>query len=216
MNANLPIGDFAWLYDGQVLDYIVERKKADDLLSSILDGRYKEQKFRLRHSGFTNIFYLFEGHLKGANTLSERSVQTALLKTRVKDEFKVVSVKTISESVRFLSFLTASIEKRLQTEGKMATIGSFEAFVQNSAKGSNVTVRQIFGLSLKTIPGVGKNAVGEVLRYFGSFRELHRQLRQLGCSSEREEFLRELLRGSGVPRQLPKVLVDILFDCPKN
>jgi ERCC4-type nuclease len=23
MNANLPIGDFAWLYNGQILDYIV-------------------------------------------------------------------------------------------------------------------------------------------------------------------------------------------------
>mgnify|MGYP000916776615 CR=1 FL=1 len=126
MTANLPIGDFAWLYDGQILDYIVERKKADDLLSSILDGRYKEQKFRLKNSGFSNIFYLFEGHLKGANALSERSVQAALLKTRIKDEFKVISVATISESVRFLSFLTESIQARLRTEGEVTAIGTFE------------------------------------------------------------------------------------------
>jgi crossover junction endonuclease MUS81 len=58
-SANLPLGDFVWLYDGKVLDYIVERKKADDLVSSIFDGRYKEQKYRLRGSGFTNIYYLF-------------------------------------------------------------------------------------------------------------------------------------------------------------
>ena len=125
MTANLPIGDFAWLYDGQVLDYIIERKKADDLLSSIIDGRYKEQKYRLKSSGFSNIFYLFEGHLKGANALSERSVQAALLKTRIKDGFKVVSVATISESVRFLNFLTESIERRLQSEGAIAAIGTF-------------------------------------------------------------------------------------------
>jgi len=29
------------MYDGQILDYVVERKKADDLASSIHDGRYK-------------------------------------------------------------------------------------------------------------------------------------------------------------------------------
>ena len=170
MTANLPIGDFAWLYDGQVLDYIIERKKADDLLSSIIDGRYKEQKYRLKSSGFSNIFYLFEGHLKGANALSERSVQAALLKTRIKDGFKVVSVATISESVRFLNFLTESIERRLQSEGAIAAMGTFEEFLQASSKGSRITVKQIFGLSLKTIPGVGKNSVGEVLKYFSSFR----------------------------------------------
>lgn len=39
--TNLPIGDFMWEYQGQILDYVVERKKADDLISSIFDGRYK-------------------------------------------------------------------------------------------------------------------------------------------------------------------------------
>lgn len=36
-----------WVYDNKVLDYIIERKKADDLAASILDGRYKDQKYRL-------------------------------------------------------------------------------------------------------------------------------------------------------------------------
>ncbi len=29
-----------------VLDYVVERKRVDDLCQSIIDGRYKEQKVR--------------------------------------------------------------------------------------------------------------------------------------------------------------------------
>lgn len=49
-------------------------------------------------------------------------------------------------------------------------MGTLGTFVQNSSKSSNITVKQIFGMSLKTIPGVGKNSVGEVLKYFGSFR----------------------------------------------
>lgn len=48
-----------WRYNGQILDYVVERKKADDLISSMHDGRYKEQKFRLKNSGFKTIYYLF-------------------------------------------------------------------------------------------------------------------------------------------------------------
>jgi crossover junction endonuclease MUS81 len=95
-----------WLYGDQVLDYVVERKKADDLVSSIFDGRYKDQKYRLRNSGFGNVYYLYEGHLTGQNAKSEREAASALLRTRVKDEFRVVRVKSITESVKFLSFLT--------------------------------------------------------------------------------------------------------------
>lgn len=44
-----------------ILDFIVERKTADDLAASIMDGRYDEQKFRLKHCGLNNVIYLIEG-----------------------------------------------------------------------------------------------------------------------------------------------------------
>ncbi len=31
-----------------ILDYVVERKRLDDLSKSIIDGRYNEQKVKLR------------------------------------------------------------------------------------------------------------------------------------------------------------------------
>lgn len=49
----LPVGDGIWIarhkYDGSeyVLDFIVERKKVDDLRLSIRDNRYRDQKLRL-------------------------------------------------------------------------------------------------------------------------------------------------------------------------
>lgn len=49
----LPIGDGIWiarhkhLSNEYVLDFIVERKKVDDLRSSIRDNRYRDQKLRL-------------------------------------------------------------------------------------------------------------------------------------------------------------------------
>lgn len=50
----LPVGDALWiarhkvLRHEYVLDFIVERKRVDDLWSSIKDNRYKEQKLRLQ------------------------------------------------------------------------------------------------------------------------------------------------------------------------
>lgn len=65
----LTIGDFAFCYNGEVLDYVIERKKADDLSSSIIDGRYKEQKYRLKNCGASNILYFYEGHPTEASVL---------------------------------------------------------------------------------------------------------------------------------------------------
>jgi crossover junction endonuclease MUS81 len=86
---SLPLGDFLWVlrvyksttlpdqneakgkkkkkaveqaaFTDYVLDFIVERKTADDLAASIMDGRYEEQKFRLKCCGINNVIYLVEG-----------------------------------------------------------------------------------------------------------------------------------------------------------
>lgn len=49
----LPVGDALWIARHKqlkyeyVLDFIVERKRVDDLWHSIKDNRYKQQKLRL-------------------------------------------------------------------------------------------------------------------------------------------------------------------------
>jgi crossover junction endonuclease MUS81 len=49
--VKLNIGDFTWIardkgsiHDDVILNFIVERKRMDDLCQSIKDKRYKEQK----------------------------------------------------------------------------------------------------------------------------------------------------------------------------
>ena len=60
---NLPIGDFV-IYDTEGnLVYIFERKTHSDLSSSIIDGRFREQKTRLLQSvnnDFSKIVYIIE------------------------------------------------------------------------------------------------------------------------------------------------------------
>lgn len=68
----LTIGDFAFLYGGKVLDFVIERKKADDLSASIIDGRYKDQKYRLKNCGAANIIYLYEGVPSASCTLKQK------------------------------------------------------------------------------------------------------------------------------------------------
>jgi ERCC4-type nuclease len=52
-SEQLEIGDIQIIFDDKL--YVYERKTVSDLLSSINDGRYKEQKIRLLNSHATNI-----------------------------------------------------------------------------------------------------------------------------------------------------------------
>ncbi|XP_073360887.1 crossover junction endonuclease MUS81 [Aegilops tauschii subsp. strangulata] len=78
---HLPVGDALWiarhkeLDTDYVLDFIVERKNVEDLLGSIKDNRYKDQKLRLKKCGLRKLIYLVEGDV---NTVDgSESVKTA-------------------------------------------------------------------------------------------------------------------------------------------
>ncbi|WFD43396.1 Crossover junction endonuclease mus81 [Malassezia psittaci] len=73
-----------------VLDAVVERKRLDDLTSSLFDGRWHEQKQRLRCSGIGRIFYLIED-VDVANLVQRHGdqIQTALSSTQIIDGFHV-------------------------------------------------------------------------------------------------------------------------------
>lgn len=52
----------------------------------------------------------------------------------------------------------------------MISLGTLEDVINSNGKASQLTIENIFGLSLKTIPGIGKVAVNEVLKHFKCFR----------------------------------------------
>lgn len=88
----------------------------DDLGASIKDGRFHEQKFRLRKCGLSNVLYLVE-HF-GSNKhigLPLPYLMQALANTRVQDGFKIHFTDSLTNSARFLAMMT----KRLTLEFKV-------------------------------------------------------------------------------------------------
>jgi ERCC4-type nuclease len=77
----LPIGDVI-ISDDSVDKIIIERKSVNDLLSSIKDGRYEEQSYRLNGLNHHNhnIVYLIEGDVNKINRFkSDSSVEKLTL-----------------------------------------------------------------------------------------------------------------------------------------
>jgi crossover junction endonuclease MUS81 len=114
------VGDFLWIArDDQnnelVLPYIVERKRMDDLGSSIRDGRFHEQKFRLKLCGVKNVIYLIESYGKNQNVgLPMPTLNQAATNTLVQSSFQVKYTENLAHTVMYLSVMTTFMKKLFQ------------------------------------------------------------------------------------------------------
>ncbi|KAJ8667433.1 hypothetical protein QAD02_009096 [Eretmocerus hayati] len=120
---SLKVGDFTWIARCRftnkelILPYIIERKRTDDLASSIMDGRYNEQKFRLRKSGLSNVIYLIENYGRTYHgALPITSLMQAAVNSTVQDDFVVKFTRDHRDSMKYLSILTSMLIKKYQNK----------------------------------------------------------------------------------------------------
>jgi crossover junction endonuclease MUS81 len=118
---NLPLGDII-LSQNEDDKVIIERKSINDLLSSIKDGRYEEQSYRLNGlEGFPNhnIIYLIEGDVNKINNMkNERmTAYSAMFSLNYYKGFSVFRTFTIEETALFICNTAAKI---LKTTNKSA------------------------------------------------------------------------------------------------
>ncbi|CAM9433853.1 unnamed protein product [Pylaiella littoralis] len=106
----LPLGDMLWIARRKddptsevLLGYIVERKTVSDLASSIIDGRYDEQKRRLKLSGLRRPIYLVEGNINHQGILAPSTLRTALASSQTCGSLAVVQCDSLRDSVDFLA-----------------------------------------------------------------------------------------------------------------
>ncbi|KAJ5333620.1 uncharacterized protein N7506_007403 [Penicillium brevicompactum] len=109
--------------DEVMLDWIVERKRLDDLVGSIKDGRFHEQKFRLRRSGIKNVIYLIEefavthaDSTSGSAAQYQEMVASAIASTQVLNEYFIKKTKHLDESIRYLARMTLLLRRMYGVE----------------------------------------------------------------------------------------------------
>ncbi|KAJ7307117.1 hypothetical protein JRQ81_009098 [Phrynocephalus forsythii] len=198
----LHVGDFLWVARERtlpvagaqqpatarelVLDYVVERKRMPDLCSSIIDGRFREQKFRLRQCGISHPIYLVEDSGSGQHlSLPEKTLQQAVVNTQVVDGFSVKRTHDIQESAAYLTLMTRHLarlygdrtllsctKEELERERPVQSIhGScrlltFAEFNEGAVKNKAQTVREVFARQLMQISGIsGEKAIGILEKY---------------------------------------------------
>lgn len=127
-----------------MLDWIVERKRLDDLIASIKDGRFHEQKFRLRRSGVKNVIYLIEEftviHEGNAATATKYNdmVASAVAQTQVVNGYFVKRTKNLDDTIRYLARMTFLLRNMYNANSPSPSSPPSQAQHQSSATPSHM------------------------------------------------------------------------------
>lgn len=213
----LPIGDMCWVWRGaDGLDvfagWVIERKTANDLGSSIVDGRYEEQKARLlRVSDVHGAMYLIETHEplfgvvaetsadhkgkhKGAGRgfgerllnrkLPMSTLSTAAVSTQLITGFHVVHTESAMQTVKFL----AQMHEELQRMGPQGACMPYRNFVEQSRKTDPHRASEVFGRMLRAIPNCGPEATEALLSLAPNLHDFAQLLRTEGTAGILQRF----------------------------
>ena len=104
--AALPVGDVACRYDdGRA--WAAERKTADDLAKSIIDGRWADQTSRLLRADFSNVFWIVEGDLS-STSLPHETLLAACVNAELRSGSHVVRTACVEETAMVIQLLRKS------------------------------------------------------------------------------------------------------------
>ncbi|KAK4205254.1 ERCC4 domain-containing protein [Triangularia verruculosa] len=198
--------------DEVVLDWIVERKRLDDLIGSIKDGRFHEQKFRLRRSGIKNVIYLVEEISMDQSRLqrSEEMVQSAIASIQVVNGYFLKKTQKIDDTIRYLVSMTQMLQKMHEGKplhvvptnvltannylplmkdlrDKKPEVGhhiSYPAFSSLCSKSGMMTLRDLFLKMLMVTKGVTGEKAMEIQKVWKTPREFIEAYEQCGSGAE--------------------------------
>lgn len=198
----LDIGDIIIRDDDNKELLIIERKSIKDLMSSIKDGRYKEQSLRLNSSDLHNhnIIYLIEGITSGYGYIDDprvnvNTIYSCMCSLMLYKGFSIIKSNNKIESsniiLKFadninknkndfyynLSTTTVDSNLKMNTELYSSTI--------KKVKADNINNENIGEIMLSQIPKISANIAHEIMLKYKSIKNL------LQCYTENNNLLEE-------------------------
>lgn len=184
--SNLALGDIILLNEACEEKVIFERKSLYDLASSIKDGRYAEQSFRLSECSHHNhnIVYIIEGDLERYNPskghMDKKTLYSALIALNYFKGFSVIRTKNINETSELIINFADKLGKEptkssYYDENKTEKEVNY-CEVMKKQKKNNITTENIGEIMLSTIPGVSNKSAISIMKQFKSIRNLLTEL----------------------------------------
>jgi len=182
IREQLDIGDIhiSFSYNNNNYLYIYERKTNIDLISSIKDGRYKEQKSRLLVSGATSINYIIEGDtitsIKNKN--NQKITTSAYIHSIYRDKINVIFSNDIEDTVTLILLVTIKI---IEKPENFIIINNYNNDNSNNyidyckiktEKNKNIDKNTCYLLQLSQIPSISKEIAKNIYNHYPSLISL--------------------------------------------
>lgn len=203
----LELGDIALKTDDDIDVLLIERKTFSDLISSIKDGRYEEQSFRLLNG--TNypphsIFYLLEGRYSDIkNPIEKKTVFSAMTSLQFFKGFSLQRTSTIRETAEWILYISEKIERDfskgkvpyyltqpfqkifkkkedengIDKEVKEITNEIDYVNVIKKCKKDNITTSNFGQIILSQIPGISSTTAIAIMNGFEDFSSFYEELK---------------------------------------
>ena len=212
IKESLDIGDIHIKYNDIL--YIFERKTVRDLVSSIHDGRYREQKARMLsiYDKYQLSYIIEEDDVISSKIYSNKSIiQGAYINTMFRDNIRVLFTKKICETATLLLSIAVKIienpKKFISTKTNENSVDiCYTDYVKlKKKKIDNIDVDTCYIMQLSQIPHISNIIAKNIAKIYPSMPYLITQL------IDNENKNKELCKIDGIGKEKAAIIIKYLF-----
>jgi len=230
VRESICIGDIHIKFNNNI--YIFERKTAKDLISSIHDGRYREQKARMLSTYNQKYlsYIIEEDDILSSKIYSKNKsmVQGAYINTLFRDNIRILFTKNIGETVTLLLSIAIKMiehpkkfamiseisqgtcqdtcQETHQASQLLSTQPVYTDFIKlKKKKIDNIDINTCYIMQLSQIPHISNIIAKNIAKIYPNMIELITKL------NDCEDKIKELCKIDGVGKEKAGTVIKYLF-----
>lgn len=177
------------------IDYVIERKTIKDLLSSVKDGRYKEQKGRIlsqiEQKNIGDFFYIIEGSSHYLKEYEKTIYQGALISISLRDNIHIIKTDSIYDTGDFLIRLYKRLEKEYLIKSNKEPIKYIDTLKAEKKANIDSYTSQIMALGV--VPGISYKMAEAVINKYKTLGDLFDTYQGLVSEDEKKGLLKDII-----------------------
>ncbi len=192
------------------IDYVIERKTIKDLLASVKDGRYKEQKGRIlsqiEQKNVGAFFYIIEGSSHYLKPYEKTIYQGALISISLRDTIHIIKTDTLYDTGDFLVRLYKRLIKE-DLSGKKRDIQDIQDIRGNNnetqpikyietlkaSKKANIDAPTSQMMALGVVPGISYKMATAIIKKYNTLSDLFDTYQGLETEEEKKHLLKNIV-----------------------
>ena len=170
----LVIGDII-LKVNDIPTIIIERKTLTDLAASIMDGRYREQKKRLKQTNISKKYYIIEGLSSeyDGKRMPYSTLESAMLSIMVYYDFGIIRSNDVSNTKNIILLLYEKLKNQKSISNNYMKC---DLPIINIVKKKQLTVTDCFFAQLCQIPSISSTIAKCIVDKYSSLNKFYSNL----------------------------------------